>query len=240
MKNTNIRILFVVVCTIFEINLGFSQNVNDSTASKPVNAEVNYKWTELVLQSVNLDSIKQLKDGHTEYLKNIEMLEERLDRNRKELKILTSQANDEAKVISNERQHLADKKRFAKEGEKLLKSEKSLRDKELKLLNSDRKELKRSSKDIDKEELKERVAILDEKDNKIKDLESKWNSKRSELKNDLNNIAESESSLDRREVEVKNRLRELDRQKEALDLKARQLNLEKKQVKQQLKKLNAL
>lgn len=238
MKNTNLKFLFVSLSVMFAINEGFSQVVTDSTGSKLENVGSDYRWTEPVLQSVNVDSIMKQKNDYASYLKSIEVLEVRLDNNRKELKMLTNQANDEAKVISNERKYLNEKKRFAKDEEKLLKTEKRLRDQEVRYLMTERKELKKNSKGLENADRKERVARLDEKDSKIKDLESKWNEKRSGLKTDLNVIAEKESKLDRREIEVKNRLRELDRMKETLALKEKQLNLEKKKTKQLLKTLN--
>ena len=240
MKTNFLKMLLVFAFIVLAKNVVFSQVVSDSTLSKPENGGFTYHWTEPVMQTVNIDSIKQQKEDFETHLKGLDFLDGRLQSNRKELKMLTNQANDEAKVISNERKYLAEKKKFAKDEEKFLKTEKNLRDKEIKQIISERKDLKKKAKDLDKDDLRNRIASLDEKDSKIKDLENQWNVKRDNFKKNIDVIAETESKLDRREVDAKNRLRELDRTKAALDLKAKQLDVEKQQTKLEIKKSKAL
>lgn len=240
MKSKHLNYALVFIFVVFVRTVGFSQVVNDTATLKADNKDFTYKWAEPVFQTVDIDSVKQQKVDNENYLKSIELLEDRLQNNKKELKMLINQANDEARVISNERKYVADKKKFTKDEDKFLKTEKSYRDKEAKLLMVDRKGLKKLSKELNNEELRDRTLKLDEKDNKIKELESQWNKRRDDLKYSLSEIAEKEAKLDRREVEVNNRLRELDRTKSALDLKAKQLNLEKQQTKLEIKKSKAL
>ena len=146
MENYHSKTLLLSLVVIFAISPVFSQSITDSVVTKPDNGQFNYKWTEPIYQSVNLDSIKSQKADYDNYLNSLELLDDRLQSNRKELKMLTNQANDEAKVINNERKYLAEKKKFARDDEKYLKTEKSLRDKEAKQLVTDRKELKKLMK----------------------------------------------------------------------------------------------
>lgn len=240
MKTNYLKQLLVLAFVFLAKNVMLSQVVGDFTVSKPENGSFTYHWTDPVLQTVNIDSVRKQKEKSENHLKGLNLLDDRLQSNRKELKMLTKQANDEAKVISNERKYLAEKKRFSKDEEKFLKTEKSLRDKEIKQIISERKDLKKKSKDLDKDDVRSRIASLDEKDSKIKDLESQWNVKRDNLKNNIDAIAETESKLDRREVDVKNRLRKLDCTKATLDLKAKQLDVEKQQTKLEIKKSRTL
>jgi hypothetical protein len=240
MKTNYLKLLIVFLFIVFGKIVTFAQVVTDSTVLKPENADSTYHWTVPVLQSVNIDSIRQQKLDSENYLKSIGVLEDRLKSNRKELRLRTDQANDEVKAISNERKILAQKKKFAKDEEKFLKTEKSLRDKEKKQMISDRKELNKKSKELYKEDFRDRIANLDDKDRQIKELENQWNVKRNKLKENFDDIAEGERKLDLREIDVKNRLMELNRTKTALDLKAKQLEVEKQQTKLEIKKSKAL
>ncbi|HEY6915138.1 MAG TPA: hypothetical protein VI413_10715 [Paludibacter sp.] len=240
MKINYLKLLLVFLCIVFVKIVAVAQVVNDTTVLKPENADSTYHWTEPVLQPVNIDSIRQQKLDSENYLKSIEILEDRLKSNRKELRLSTDQANDEAKAISNERKTLAEKKKFAKDEEKFLKTEKNLRDKEIKQMISERKELNNKSKELYKDDFRDRIESLDDKDRQIKNLESQWNEKRNDLKKSFDDIAEDERKLNLREVDVKNRLMELNRTKSALDLKAKQLEVEKQQTKLEIKKSKAL
>lgn len=240
MKNKCLNYSLVFVFIVLVRTVGFSQVVTDTTSSKSEDKEFVYKWAEPVFQTVDIDSVKQQKVDNENYLISLDLLEDRLQNNKKELKMLANQANDEAKVISNERKYIGEKKKFSKDEDKFLKAEKSQRDREIKQLITERKDLKKRSKGLDKDELRDRVYKLDEKDNEIKGLENQWNKRRADLKYTISEIAEKEAKLDRREVEVNNRLRELDRTKSLLDLKTKQLNLEKQQTKLEIKKSKAL
>lgn len=240
MKTNYLKLLLVFLFIAFVKIVAFAQVVSDSTVLKPDNADSAYQWTEPVLQPVNIDSIRQQKEDSENYLTSIGILEDRLKSNRKELKLRTDQANDEAKAISNERKTLAEKKKFAKDEEKFLKTEKKLRDKEIKQMISERKELNKKSKELYKDDFRDRIENLDDKDRQIKNLESQWNEKRNDLKKNFDDIAEAESKLNLREADVKNRLMELNRTRTALELKAKQLEVEKQQTKLDIKKSKAL
>lgn len=240
MKTNYLKLLLVFLFIVIVRIVAFAQVVNDTTVLKPENADSTYHLTEPVLQPVNIDSVKQQKLDSENYLKSIGLLEDRLKSNRRELRLRTDQANDEAKAISNERKTMAEKKKFLKDEEKFLKTEKSLRDKETKQMISERKELNKKSKELYKDDFKDRIESLDDKDRQIKELESQWNVKRNNLKENFDDIAESERKLNLREVDLKNRLMELNRTKTALDLKAKQLEVEKQQTKLEIKKSKAL
>jgi len=97
MKTNYLKLLLVFLFVVFVKIVAFTQLVSDTTVLKPENADSTYHWTEPVLQPLNIDSIRQQKLDSENYLKSIGILEDRLKSNRKELRLRTDQANDEAK-----------------------------------------------------------------------------------------------------------------------------------------------
>ena len=239
--NTIISRPFKALLVIITISISvFSQENVEKSSFNIENKNSSYKWSNPVLQIVDLDSIAVKKNDYENYLTSIDILEQKLDNNTKELKMLTNEANDEVKVLKNERKYNAEKRKFAKEDEKLLKSEQKLRAIEQKQLSVERKELKKISKELGRDELYQRNLVLDDKASKLKLQEDNWNRRRDDLKFNLSTIAETEKKLDRREVEVQNRLRELGRLKDDNSLKLKKIDIEKKKAKQELKKSKEL
>jgi hypothetical protein len=94
MKSKHLNYALVFILVVFVRTVGFSQVVNDTATLKADNKDFTYKWAEPVFQTVDIDSVKQQKVDNENYLKGLELLEDRLQNNKKELKMLTNQAND--------------------------------------------------------------------------------------------------------------------------------------------------
>ncbi len=198
-----------------------------------------YQWDTPILEKVDVRSIEMHKNDHERYLSQIEILENVLKKNKKELNSFFQQAKDQAKALNNEKKNLNDKRKFYKQDEKLSNKEKKLRDRELKLIQKERKTFKKQAKDMSSFDVDERLRQFDDREYRIEIAEGRWSEKREVTQRNLEKLADDEKILNERDFEIKERLRDLDYFRRDLDLQTKQLALEKKQTKLEIKKAKA-
>ena len=217
------------------------QQMNNNAALNPngYNDAKYYRWETPVFDMIDIDRIKQHRSDNEQYLYEVEVLEKVMDKNKKELRSYQDQAKDQAKVLKNEQKNLSEKRKFYREDEKLLKKENKLRDREMKLVKRERKEFKKKSLDLTDWEVENRLAQFDDWERRIDAAKEKWEMKRETLLYNVEKLADQQKILDEKDYEIKERIRELDVYQRDIDLKSKQLAVERKQAKLEIKKAKA-
>lgn len=199
-----------------------------------------FKWEIPVLDKIDLDSLKQQKSDNEIYLANIENFERTLKKNQTELSGFYKHAQEQAKVVKNERKNSKEKRKFYLQDEKMLKTEKKLRDKELKLILNGKKALKKEAKNLESWQVDEKNRKYEERESQVRAAEERWNQKREINQQNLSQISEELKEYDNRDADIRERINSLNVLKKELDLKAKQIALEKKQTKNEIKLAKAL
>ncbi|NLI72797.1 MAG: hypothetical protein GX361_08745, partial [Bacteroidales bacterium] len=179
------------------LNMSSMQESQDNVIS---DTQHFYQWETPILEKIDLKSIEQYKDNHESYLAELELLEDMLKKNKKELNAYYQQAKDHAKVLKNEKKNLKEKRKFYEQDQKLAKREKKLRDRELKLIKKERKALKKHSKTMSNWDVEEKMRKFDDREYRIEEAEQRWQEKRAATQRNLEILAEDERVLNQRQL----------------------------------------
>jgi polyisoprenoid-binding protein YceI len=76
MKTNYLKQLLVLAFVFLAKNVMLSQVVGDFTVSKPENGSFTYHWTDPVLQTVNIDSVRKQKEKSENHLKGLNLLDD--------------------------------------------------------------------------------------------------------------------------------------------------------------------
>lgn len=199
--------------------------------------EIPFQHLDLrVFKNIDIDSLKKHKSDLSQYLKDIDMMENVIKNNYKELNNQYNSIKKESNLINADYKLLDQKRKIIKLDEKLLKKEKKLRDKEMKAFKVEKKDFEKASKNMDQTEVDSRLMRFMDNQSRIENSNMKWEEKMEIIKSDKKILDESEQKILRKETDIKNRISELDRYKDSLKLKEKQLEVEKKQVLLEMKK----
>lgn len=186
-----------------------------------------YKWEVPVFEAVDLNRLQQYKAENQAYLREIEALEDIQKRNKQQLKSYQDQVKDLTKALKIEQKNLNEKRRFYREDEKLLKRERKLRDQEEKMIKKERKELRKQTQEMATWQIEDRLAKLNEREQRIHYATERWEYKRETLHQNIAKVSETQTILNDKSFELKTRERELAAYGREQKMVQKQLSLKK-------------